>query len=476
MEEVNLLLEINNAKFKIEFIKLFFIMICSYYTFVKSINKTINVKKKSIDIIEILIISIIGSIIRIYAGDFNEKVFEVIVLTIICAKSINKHIGYAILSVVISMSINYAIYFIAVIISFIPNVLIKIQNDYISLLSILIIHLIILIRLLKIKKFKYGMSFLHEKISSDYADILILNISIIILFATSIFSKAYRVLNRKLFIGIIVFIGTMFITIQKSIQLSYKQKLLEQELKVTKEKLENKTKELEEAEKENIKISKKNHTITHKQKALSHKIEEIIEKIENSQEIGIDINETKRRIENLSKQINEEKVETELSQTDIPEIDDMLKYMQSESRKNNIDFELQIKGNINYMVNNLIDKEDLETLIADHVKNAIIAINHTDNINRSILVKLGKIEEIYSLYIYDSGIEFQKETLEMLGKKPSTTHSDEGGTGMGFMNTFDTLKKYKASLTIKQNGKPSKDDYTKAIIIKFDNKNEYTIK
>ena len=121
-------------------------------------------------------------------------------------------------------------------------------------------------------------------------------------------------------------------------------------------------------------------------------------------------------------------------------------------------------------------KEDLETLLADHIKNAIIAINHTDNVNRSILVRLGEIDGIYSVYIYDSGIEFEKETLENLGKKPSTTHKDEGGTGMGFMNTFDTLRKCNASLVIEEFGKPDKDNYTKSIMIKFDNKNEFKIK
>ena len=150
--------------------------------------------------------------------------------------------------------------------------------------------------------------------------------------------------------------------------------------------------------------------------------------------------------------------------------------MQSECKKNKIDFELQLKGNIHYMTNNLIAKQDLETLLADHIKNAIIAINHTDNINRSILVRLGKIDEVYGLYIYDSGTEFEQETLENLGKRPSTTHKDEGGTGMGFMNTFDTLRKCNASLIIEEYNEPSKDNYTKALIIKFDNKNEFKIK
>lgn len=127
------------------------------------------------------------------------------------------------------------------------------------------------------------------------------------------------------------------------------------------------------------------------------------------------------------------------------------------------------------MVNNFVSKEDLEILLADHIKNAIIAINYSNNVNKSILIRLGIIDGIYSLYIYDSGIEFEIDTLKNLGKKPSTTHADSGGTGMGFMNTFDTLNKYKASMIIEEYGKPSKDNYTKAIMIKFDKKNEFKI-
>ena len=202
----------------------------------------------------------------------------------------------------------------------------------------------------------------------------------------------------------------MFITIQKSLQLYYKQRILIQDLEETKKELEEKKQEIEQLEKENLNFSKMSHSIAHKQKSLEHKLNELILKNETASEIDI-----KNRIDAISKELQIQ-TEVELSKTNIPEIDDMLKYMQSECNKNKIDFELQLKGNIHYMINNLIPKEDLETLLADHNKNAIIAINHTDNINRSILVRLGKIDENYGLYIYDSGIEFKPETLENLGE------------------------------------------------------------
>ena len=140
---------------------------------------------------------------------------------------------------------------------------------------------------------------------------------------------------------------------------------------------------------------------------LNRKIDKLMINSEIANEIGL-----KDRINEISKEYNKEKVTIELSKTGIELIDDILECMKEECIDNNIEFELQISGNIHYMTNNYIPKEELEILLADHIKDAIIAINYSDNVNKSILVKLGKIDETYGLYIYDSGAEFEKETLE----------------------------------------------------------------
>ena len=223
-------------------------------------------------------------------------------------------------------------------------------------------------------------------------------------------------------------------------------------------------------EQENLSYSKKAHSLEHKLKSLENKINKLTYNQEISKEIGIE-----NEIKNISSQMHNKIVYVELDKTGIEEIDDMLDTMRNEAIKNNIEFNLQLKGNIYQMTNNYIDKQDLAILLADHIKDAIIAINHTENINKSILVRLGKIENCFALYIYDTGVEFKKEVLDNLGKIPITTYKEEGGTGMGFMNTFDTLNKTNASLTIKQIGPPSKDNYTKVIMITFDGKHEFKI-
>ena len=262
----------------------------------------------------------------------------------------------------------------------------------------------------------------------------------------------------------------MIVTIIKSIEAYYKQKLLIQDLNETKKELDEKKTEIKELEAENLKISKKAHSLAHKQKSLEFKINKILMNTESAEEIGL-----ADELKNISNELIKSSKLPRLNKTGISEIDDMFNVMKEECRLNGIDFVLQIKGNIYQMTNHYITKEELSILLADHIKDAIIAINHSDNINKSIMVRLGKIEDCFAVYFYDSGVEFTKEVLDNLGKKPITTYSDEGGTGMGFMNTFDLLNKYNASLIIEKIGSPCKDNYTKIIKIKFDNKKKLIV-
>lgn len=473
LTDINIMYIQDKIEVGISIIKAIFLALLIYYTNFKITNKKANINSRKLyNVICIIIISIICEIIKHKANYLIGVISSILLISIIFSKE-NMGIVNCIITTILSFSINYVALCIVICISFIINIVMKIDNNYINASIMIIGHIIIIASLWKIKKFKYGFSFLQNKEQNEYIDILILNTSVVFIFLIILLSNCNIVLARDLGSGIIISIIIMFLTIQKSLQLYYKQKLLVQELDQTKQELANKTKEVEDLEAENIKISKNAHTLSHKQKSLEYKIEEMINKTEISKEEAAEVRD---RLKEIGKDLYKEKTTIELDKTGIEQIDDMLKYMQSECKKNKIDFELQLKGNIHYMTNNFITKEDLETLLADHIKNAIIAINHTDNINRSILVRLGKIDETYGLYIYDSGIEFEPETLENLGKKPSTTHANEGGTGMGFMNTFDTLRKCNASLIIEEYNEPSKDNYTKALLIKFDNKNAFKIK
>ncbi len=455
----------------VNILKIYIISICTYYINLKLINKKANDKIEIIIIlISIFFNVIVCNKIKVTLGFTINIVCVIIFLAILFSILVKNKLINSIFITTISLSINYIIFGISIVISFCINIIINIKSVYINMAIIILIYIFMLYYFTKIKRFKNGFIFLQRKLNSQNLEIVILNISVMVLYCIMVLSNYNELLNRKLWIWLIIFSIMMFVTIQKFLQLYYKQRLIMQDLEETTAELEEKKKEIVELEKEILNHSKKSHSIAHRQKSLEYKLSKLIYNSEIASEIGI-----KEEVEKIGKEISGEKVETELRKTEIEEIDDMLKYMQSECGKNQIEFELQINGNIHQMINNYIAKEKLEILIADHIKNAIIAINHSKNIYKNILVRIGKIDGYFSLYIYDTGIEFKKETLEKLGKEPSTTYKDDGGTGMGFMNTFDTLKECKASLIIKEIGAPSKNNYTKVIKIKFDNKNEFEI-
>ena len=455
----------------IDLIRTFFIIILTYYMNLKFTYKRIseNWIKKLIILIEALLISMLSVIIKENFGFFYSLICITMLIGLIFSKNSKSEFVYALVITVISLSINYIIFSISILLSFIVNTFISINSEYINLAIMLLIYILLEYYLLKIKRFKKGIIFFKAKLKNGYFEILILNISMMILFCVILLSNYKKLITSQVGAGLVIFSIIMFITIQKSLQLYYKQKLIIQDLDETKKELEDKNKEIKELEKENLNLSKINHSVAHKQKSLEYKLNQLILKNEIAEELDI-----KDKMNNISRELDNQKT-VELTKTNISEIDDMLRYMQSECIKNNIDFELQISENINHMINKVIPKENLEILIADHIKNSIIAIKHSKNSNKSILVRIGLIDGIYSIYVYDSGIEFEIETLKNLGIKPSSTHLNDGGSGMGFMNTFDTLNKFYASIIINEYGKESKDNYTKYIAIKFDSRHEFKI-
>lgn len=455
-------MEREEVSISINCLEILIISILTYYIAIKISNTNGKEKNRVLIIILFFIVAIICAVIKKYTSSFYSIICLNLLLSLIFYKREKKDVLYSIMMIEISLSINYILLFLAGLIAYFPNKIFNIKNDYIQFISIMLIHIIFSYNFTNIKRFKNGIIFFKNKIENEYFNLIILNISIAILFFAIIISNYNEEIADKVGIGFIIFSIIMFITIQKSLQLYYKQRLLVQDLEETKKELEDKKKEIKQLEQENLNFSKTSHSI-------AHKLNELALKNEIAEEIDV-----KNRLSNITKQISEEP-EIEIPKTNISEIDDMLNYMKSECIKNKIKFEVQLNGNIYQMINNHITKEELEILIADHVKNAIIAVKCSNNSNRSILVRIGKIDGQYSIYIYDSGIEFEINTLHKLGKIPSTTHKESGGTGMGFMNTFDTLKKHKASITINEYGKPVKDNYTKVIMIVFNKKDEFNI-
>ena len=426
--------------------------------------------------VSIIIFSFITTFIYITIKEYTNSMFSLLILCIMLNLLVTKILGtetsLTITTILVSLSICFVTFGISVILNYLIWSNIKIENNFLELFSIILLQFLLINGFFKVKRFKNGFHFLQN--NNEYIDIIMINISIIIIYIYSVFGTySGNELTKNIFITLMGLGIIMIITIQKILILNYKQNLLKKTIEDYKNEIEEKDKKIKELSNEKFNISKLNHEFYNRQKSLELKIKEM--NLETSEEIGI-LQRIQTVTEEYSTKLQQIKGKNKLPLTNVETIDDMLKYMQAECYNKNIDFKLQIEANINRLINNKISETKLETLIGDHIKDAIIAVNNRNNKYKSIMTIIGIKDNCYELCIYDSGIEFEIPTLLNLGLEAITTHKDTGGSGIGFITTFETLKYCKASLIIEERHKEIENDYTKAVIIRFDDKNEYKIR
>ena len=466
----------------IYFIKLFATGEYTYYCY----KKISNLKKNDLKIlIKVFMISIflafICSYIKFFINSFLSTIIFCFLYGCILGVITKSKLGYSLLLTIIAYAISLICLGLSVIIEFIPYNLLQIKNNFINLFIILILQMGLIYGLFKIKRFKNGFDFLNKKSNNDFTDIIVIYISITIIFLYCLLGTIFdgiEEVRKNLLITFVILGFTMLVMIQKTLTMYYKQKLLENTLKEYKEELNAKQNEIENLKNEKFKISKITHEFYNRQKALELLVKQNINndsKIQKSNVSKNVLNIINSLTEEYSEEFNSIKELPKLESTGITEIDSMFKYMQNECNKNNIEFKLKIIGNIHPLINNIIPKNKLETLIGDHIRDAINAVNAINTENKEILVILGIKNKKYELAIHDTGIDFTIETLLKLGKEAVTTNSNKGGSGIGFLTTFETLKQTKASLIITEQNPNKERYYTKSVTIRFDGKNQYKI-
>lgn len=353
-----------------------------------------------------------------------------------------------------------------------------IKHNIIEYVVIGIIQFLLIYLFFKIERFKYGFSFLQGKETmnkENTSKIGILVSSIII--AISLVLSTYSRTTSKILIAILILGGILMIYwIKKSITKYYKEKMKERTVEIQQEQIKQQDERIKDLQTELADVLQINHKYSHRISAMEKAVTKLGTKLQANEEFAEEYGDILSSIKKLSKEYKEEVAsvikETKLPKTNIFSIDNLLEYMKQESEKDKIDFKLNLDFDINEILETKIPQNKLETMLADHIRDAIIAINCSENKDRRIKVVLDKEDNNYQIKFYDTGIEFEIETLSNLGLKRITTHKSAGGSGIGFMTTFETLKQCKASLIIEEY---SDLEYTKAVIIKFDNKNEYRI-
>ena len=470
-------------EFCITFIKTFIFETCSTIVLFKSENRI------SIERYKKILILIINTIISItYASVYNlfelEK-YNVPVTNFICYAIytvsiyliIESEKAVYIVPVILSITMSYISLFISTIMNFFiwRNLPIDIsKNTIFEYITIGVVQVLLVYLFFNIKRFKYGFSFLKEKKGNNtnkFGVVIELAIIIISLLLSSYSRTVSKILAIILSLGGIA----MFEWIKKSITKYYKEKMKDRTVEIQQEQIKEKDKKIDDLQTELSKVLEINHKYNHRLSAMERAVIKLGNEMQANTEFAEEYGDILGSLSELSKEYKAE-IESinktnKLSKTNIFSIDNLLDYMRQEAEKSKIEFKLQIEFDIKEIIENKIPKNKLETLLTDHIRDAIIAIENSENENRKIEVKFSN-KEFYQVEFYDTGIEFEIETFLNLGLARTTTHKATGGTGIGFMTTFEALKECKASLEIEEfNNK----EYTKAVIIRFDDKNEYRI-
>lgn len=458
------------------FIKIFWMNILTFAVNMKIFSKKSNQRNCVNFFIASFIIAMLYIIIIKYLDNLLSIIIVYVMQSIILKNIMKNKDDEVMLTNLIANAIVYIGFYIAIVTEVIFLKLFSITNTTINFIITFIIETLIIIGFFRIKRFKKGFSFVNDVESTEVASTIMFNISTAVILVYYLLGNYYGDLTVQLIICFLIFGIAMIIMIKKTLRIYYKQKLLTRNIEDYKSEIALKDAQIKSLSDEKYKISKLNHEFYNRQKSLIHKVEEITSM---NTEIADELDFSKQ-INDLTKEYTDKAQEIKtldkLPTTGIVEIDDMFKYMQSECNSKKIQFNLKINGNIYHMINNKIPQSRLVTLIGDHLRDAIIAIDFSNNTFKSILAVLGENNGAYEFCVFDTGIEFKIDTLLNLGLKPATTHKDSGGTGIGFMTTFETMKETKASLIIDEMREMSNTDYTKSVTIRFDGKNEYRIK
>lgn len=361
---------------------------------------------------------------------------------------------------------------------FINYILHSSPSRLVSIIIICLLQFIISTIPFRFRRLKKGMPFLYDYSSSDLG----FYISITLLIAVSFFgtsNTAYLIFTIPVFFTILCGISIVFWW-KSSLTKRYIDKINANEKDELQKIIEEKNSQIDELKYHNNELSKIIHKDNKLIPSLELAVREYLLSAENEENHQLHITKAKELIEQLNRITlersgilhNYEKNSKQLIPTTIQSIDHLFSYMMQKANSYDISFDLTLIGNLSNLPDKMANEEDLRTLLADLIENAIIATKA--QVNKRILVQIREEDASYSINIYDSGFPFSVEVLKNIGIKRTTTHPNEGGSGIGLMTTYELIRKYEASLEIEEYQEG--DLFTKRVSIVFDHFNQYRIK
>lgn len=336
----------------------------------------------------------------------------------------------------------------------------------------MIVLLALCVLFIKVKRFKKGILVLQEE---RYIG-LGLSLSGVILMINGISLENHLDYNYAFVIaslgGSIAGFG-LYLWIRRSITAHYRERLQLKSEEHYKELLEERDREIEKLNQSNGYLAKIVHRDNHLMSNLNTSIDMYFSRDDEQHK-----DDFLREIQTLAKERGELIAKEQLESKLLPTtgnllIDGAINDLYIKAAAHGIDFNLTVSSTVDEIIGKYLSQTDLQTLLCDHIKDAIIAVDSRGVAGGKILVNLSMQKENYCIDIFDNGVEFSVDTLSKLGLERVTTHADTGGSGIGFMTTFETLKKAYASLIITEF--ENQTPFTKSVSFRFDGESAFII-
>ena len=448
------------------------VFINAFYAFIKTQNIQPQKKRVIVAFVVNAIVSVIYSFLataeKVAISQSISYVSIVLSLSLIAENNRNKSLIIGLITTSYAHILKISSYYIVAVVVF--TVFGPIQNNSPYLLCCIVSILMNYI-IMKIKRLKNGIQF-FEKTENLGVGIIVSGVT----FLTTVigFGEYPNALIFTLvLLGIIICGFGLYLWIRRGITKHYRER---QQLKSQleyKEQLEQKEQEIEKLNHSNEYLAKIVHRDNHLMSSLDSSINAYFES--GDRDFKDDI---LRKIQTLSNERSELICREQRNSKLLPStgnilIDGAVNNLYIQAAAHGIDFDLSVSATVDDIIGKYISQTDLQTLICDHIKDAIIAVDAKNENNGKILVELSMENDNYTITIFDSGVDFEIDTLTKLGRECVTTHADNGGSGIGYMTTFETLRKSYASLIITEF--ENKTPFSKSVSIRFDGSTAFII-
>jgi hypothetical protein len=333
-------------------------------------------------------------------------------------------------------------------------------------------------RFFKIRRFKRGFPFLFARYTLAIALVIA---GFFFTFNTLIIDLwgIYGVYQSgvSLIASITIAGAGIYIWIRRSMKMWQRKKAWERNEELFNEELTKVKGELEHYKEMHESVRVANHKVMHR---LSTVEEVTLSLVEGTRSLGLppdfyeQLNQQLEDIRDITREYKEHigsKETPRLPSTNIQSTDALFKHFADIFTSHDIDFILKIRGSVVHMTETVIGKGKLETMIGDHLQDALNAVKASDNDVGRVLAIIGEADGCYEFSVQDNGVPFEVDTLIKLGAERVTTRQEDGG--IGFMTTFETMRECGASLIIHEN--PPGSSYSKIVAIRFDGLNRYVI-